>query len=149
MEDFKLFVKKFGEPLTPLYKTILPSSIVKDFERGWGNGYVIIPEDHFLHGKDYHEINKLGIRVHGGLTFSMLVNDQLISEWKEVDESTKGGWIVGFDTHHYGDNKENWTMSRVIEETRKLKKQLIELKPPNPTKEYKKYLNQLKKVNQK
>ena len=41
---------------------------ITDF--GWGNGYVLIPQDHQLHGKDYSDID---IYVHGGLTFSEYV----------------------------------------------------------------------------
>ena len=41
---------------------------------GWGNGYVIIPEGHKLHGKHYEELNKRkAISVNGGLTYSMNV----------------------------------------------------------------------------
>ena len=39
---------------------------------GWGNGYVIIPKDHPLNGKNYDEIHDLmpKLDVNGGLTFS-------------------------------------------------------------------------------
>ena len=37
---------------------------ITDF--GWGNGYVLIPQGHPLHGKHYDEID---VDVHCGLTF--------------------------------------------------------------------------------
>jgi len=34
-------------------------------ETGWGNGYVAVPKEHPLYGKDY---NNIDIDIHGGLT---------------------------------------------------------------------------------
>lgn len=45
---------------------------------GWGNGYVLIPEDSPLHGKDYNDID---VDVHGGLTFSELVDAEMVKVW--------------------------------------------------------------------
>lgn len=42
---------------------------------GWGNGYVLIPEGHPLHGEHY---DKIDVDVNGGLTFSELVDDDMI-----------------------------------------------------------------------
>lgn len=93
-------------------------------DRGFGNGYVLIPKGHPMHGKHYDDIP---VDVHGGLTFSQLVNDKMIKEW-ELEESDKGAWCVGFDTAHYQDNNTNWPEQRVLEETERLKEQLILLK---------------------
>ena len=91
---------------------------------GWGNGYVLIPEGHPLHGLNYDEID---ISVHGGLTFSGLITQETIDyDWSEdLDSGDIGKWCVGFDTSHYGDNVFNWTRSRVLEETINLVEQLI------------------------
>lgn len=40
---------------------------LKGHTAGWGNGYVLIPQGHFLYGKCYDDIH---VDVHGGLTFS-------------------------------------------------------------------------------
>lgn len=94
--------------------------------KGWGNGYVIIPKEHALHGKHYDEINDY-INVHGGLTFSDPASD-LLGDWEEVDENDIEGWIIGFDTAHYGDTLEYWTKERVEEETKNLLKQIEDFK---------------------
>lgn len=89
---------------------------------GWGNGYVLIPEGHPLHGKHYHDIEN--IDVHYGLTFSTLVTDKLIERCPELTEEDKGMWVVGFNTTHYGDNLAVWPKARVQQETDHLLKQL-------------------------
>jgi|ERR1700722_19801912 len=86
---------------------------------GWGNGYVIIPQGHFLHGKDYDSID---VEVHGGLTFSEKASD--CKDWTDLSEEDKEGWIVGFDTAHLGDTPENCNKEFVERETLYLKAQL-------------------------
>lgn len=88
---------------------------------GWGCGYVIIPENHHLHGKHYSEID---VDVHGDLTFSDLITDELIERWPELSPSDKGKWIVGFDTAHAGDNIVKWPKELVQAETDCLLEQL-------------------------
>ena len=89
--------------------TWLPRLLV-DF--GWGNGYVLIPKGHPLHGKDYDEIS---VSVHGGLTFAQLVDEEFISVWG-LDEEDEGCWCVGFDTVHWQDTLETWPEERVVAE---------------------------------
>ena len=49
----------------------LPSPLTGYGRCGWGNGYIIIPEGHPLHGMNYNDIeDKYGLAVHGGLTYS-------------------------------------------------------------------------------
>lgn len=88
---------------------------------GWGNGYVLIPENHPLHGKDYDDID---VDVHGGLTFSELVDAEMVEKW-ELDKEDKGKWCVGFDTAHYSDNLSKWSKEKVQEEAERLKEQLL------------------------
>lgn len=85
-------------------------------DHGWGNGYVIIPKGHKYYGVDYDNIP---VNVHGGLTFSDYANTL---DWSEIKD--KEGWVVGFDTAHYGDNSINRPRSWVVRETNKLRKQL-------------------------
>jgi hypothetical protein len=70
-----------------------PDETYNDFtmQRGYANGYVILHPGHKYFGVDYNEID---VEVHGGLTFSKL---------DEVNNT----WVIGFDTHHGGDNKRN------------------------------------------
>lgn len=88
---------------------------------GWGNGYVVVFEGHPAYKEDYNSINA---NVHGGLTFSDYAN-QL--DWPEITEDMKDGWIIGFDTCHYGDTMRKWPKERVIEETDDLKNQMLNL----------------------
>jgi len=77
------------------------------FNRGWGNGYVLIPEGHEFYGKRYDDID---VDVHGGLTFAEFIPEGDDFGWRP-------GYWIGFDTAHTGDNKEEWTKSEVFKET--------------------------------
>ncbi len=101
--------------------TWLPISI-----KGWGNGYVVIPKGHPLHGKGYDEINE-HISVHGGLTFAAPASE-LDESWGEVTKEDKSGWVVGFDTCHFQDTPANWTKEKVQQETDRLMKQIQNFK---------------------
>lgn len=91
----------------------------------WSNhmcGYVRLPADHFLYGKDGADIDQLAI-VHGGVTYT---SGELFG-----DES---GWWVGFDCAHYTDarkpNDERGTyrsLLYVFHETYLLATQLADL----------------------
>jgi hypothetical protein len=77
------------------------------YPRGWGNGYVLVPEGHKFHGKHYYDID---VNVHGGLTFGEVIDEGDDFGWRP------GHWI-GFDTAHDGDNKTFWTKLEVLKET--------------------------------
>jgi len=100
-------------------KVVIKESNRFEFEFGWGNGYVLIPKNNHLHGNDY-----INVDVHGGLTFSGLVDAKMV-EYLELDKEDEGKWCVGFDTSHYGDNLSEWSKEKVQEETEKLKNQLL------------------------
>lgn len=86
---------------------------------GYGNGYVVLPPEHPYHGIDYDDIP---VHVHGGLTFGEYADNL---NWQELDESDKGGWVIGFDTAHIGDDLEKWPDKQsVLKETAELKDQL-------------------------
>lgn len=86
---------------------------------GQYNGYVVIPKGHPMNGKDYDDIP---VDVHGGLTFACSA-DTVHKDFGILPED-KGGWIVGFDTCHYGDTAEKWTKEKVQAETDRLAEQL-------------------------
>lgn len=95
---------------------------------GWGNGYVTIPKEHPLHGKDYDTIHAIipSLSINGGLTFAGAADDL---EWDEIPKGSEGNWVVGFDTAHSWDTLEKWSKEKVMEEAEKLKVQLLEYKP--------------------
>lgn len=78
-------------------------------QRGWGNGYVIVPKGHPWYKKDYEVINCL---IYGGLTYSQ--------------QEKRDTWKVGFDTNHHGDTIEIWTYVKVAEEALDLYRQAVE-----------------------
>lgn len=88
---------------------------------GWGNGYVLIHKGHPLHSVDYDDIN---VKVHGGLTYSTLIGDNEIEGWG-LEKEDLGAWCVGFDTCHCDDTLLEWTKDAVLEETKRLKEQLL------------------------
>lgn len=97
-------------------------------ESGWGNGYVIIPTGHKLHGMSYDDIeNKFDIQVHGGLTFGELLTENWVDHWPELNADDVGSWMVGFDTCHYRDSIWRWPKEAVKEEADNLMKQLLAL----------------------
>ena len=105
-------------------KTFLVSSDwISISDKGWGNGYVCIPEGHPLYGVSYDDIHTLipNLSVNGGLTFSRYAKDL---NWEAIPEGCENTWIVGFDTLHYGDTIERWPKEAVQAETERLKEQL-------------------------
>jgi hypothetical protein len=96
---------------------------LKDYKKGWGNGYIAVPPSHFLWGMDYDKINEL-VDVHYGLTFSDVI-DSGSTAFKE--HAPEGYWVFGFDTAHYDDSLEKWPKEAVEAETKKLFAQIFEL----------------------
>ena len=60
--------------------------------------------------------------VNGGLTFSESADNL---DWEEIPEKNEGDWIVGFDTAHSWDTKDDWSKYRVQQETDSLMEQLL------------------------
>lgn len=88
--------------------------------RGEANGYVSIPAENPLHGKDYGDDVFRSVSVHGGLTWSSLAKE-LRGVPSDIDPES---WVVGFDTCHYGDNCSKWPLSEVIREAESLRSQI-------------------------
>lgn len=119
-----------------MYALIRNMTISRQMNTGTHNGYVLIPEDHPLYGKNTDTINEeLLYGVHGGVTWaeSHLKSKQIIAESEvltisdgldkhELNEDCFANkyWVVGFDTAHYGDNPNNWNKTAVTAETEKL-----------------------------
>ena len=66
---------------------------------GHRSGYIEIPEDHFLYGKHYSEIDDI-VDVHGGWTYSGYTRDNYPAK------ASSKSWWIGFDTAHWGDAKD-------------------------------------------
>lgn len=95
---------------------------------GWGNGYVIIPDDH--PGLSVDMNLEARIDVHGGVTFCEPITDKMRADprWSEHLVKHPGpGTLIGFDTAHLYDNMENCGIFFVKLETLRLKKQLEKL----------------------
>jgi len=109
---------------TEIKKVVLENNWLSSLNVGWGNGYVVIPKGHKLHGVHYDNIE--GIDVHGGLTFSECADKELIKTLG-LSDNDLGSWVIGFDTCHYADNKMNWPKYQVELETQRLLEQVINL----------------------
>lgn len=105
-----------------LYRIL--NSINPLIPHGYANGYVAVPQNHPLWGKDYDDEELWNIDVHGGLTYSDSWRDQFPNAELLDGEVPKGYWIFGFDTAHYGDNSENCDRQYCINEVTSLKEQL-------------------------
>ena len=60
-------------------------------------GYIAIPKEHELYGKDYDSID---IDIHGGFTYAEY------SEGEYPIKSDENVWWIGFDCAHYMDAKD-------------------------------------------
>ena len=95
-------------------------------ERGWGNGYLVIPKEHPLWGVHYDVINESShLLPHGGWTFSQFYHKMKNQSNKFITEESffefnKDDWIIGFDTAHYNDNLDNWPKKEVFNHIREL-----------------------------
>ena len=95
-------------------------------ERGWGNGYLVIPERHPLFEVHYDTINQSNhMQAHGDWTFSQFYNkmkkieDEIIFDGPSF-KLNSNDWIIGFDTAHYNDNLINWSKKEVFNHIREL-----------------------------
>lgn len=97
-------------------------------EMGEYNGYVAVPPEHPLYGKDDNAEEVEALEVHGGVTYAGEIKHlPYPSELLDHKEIPRDWWVFGFDTCHYGDNPDEWNLERCTEETRELQKQLEEL----------------------
>ncbi|PRY38409.1 hypothetical protein CLV58_109136 [Spirosoma oryzae] len=76
---------------------LMESHLGKQFGTGWGNGYVELPEGHPWFNVHYEHIP---VDIHGGLTYANFEEGK--------------GWVIGFDTAHYGDSPDNWSEEAVL-----------------------------------
>lgn len=124
----------------------LNNSVNKDFAEsnkrhgfavnvGYANGYVAVPPEHPLYGKDYDTANEY-IDIHGGLTFAASVDEIKHVGWRDnteginiakFDDLPKDYWIFGFDTMHFNDGPHH-DREWCINETKDLMNQLENIK---------------------
>lgn len=121
---------------------LIPAEIVKDLEklmalfdfhtkldlnflnRGWGNGYVVIPVGHPLYGMNMTALDKL-VDAHGGITFARIIDEEMIQPAQsKLTEDDLGAWLIGFDTLHSHDNINTHNREFVEKETLRLEKQV-------------------------
>lgn len=83
-------------------------------EGGYGArcGYVSAPEGSLAFDCHYGDEPLANMIVHGGITFSGP---------SRLDGT---GWWIGWDTMHYGDTPDRWTLDAVIAETNRLAEQV-------------------------
>lgn len=104
-------------------KTVIKENTwLSGMDKGYGNGYVVLPVGHRWHGMNYNEIP---VEVHYGLTFGSVATPELVEYWPELDETDLGAYVIGFDTCHYRDTAESCPRSFVEYETENLKQQCL------------------------
>jgi len=86
--------------------------------RGWGNGYVTIPDWHPLFNVHYNDIEQ-HIEVHGGITYSDSIRYGTNDKYSM--------WQFGFDTNHGYETPENDDVVYVEKETVHLREQLWQI----------------------
>jgi hypothetical protein len=75
------------------------------YERGWGNGYAVVPKGHPLYGIEEPYGKGHVIDVNSEITFA---------GWRQ--HNGKEYWVIGFDTAHYGDSILKWPKEAVERE---------------------------------
>ena len=108
---------------------------IPSYDRGWGNGYVLVPPYHPY----YDDVN---VEVHYGLTWGSRVGDfNIIKDDLQVEycpslkkiiddgnvDSLKDYWVYGFDTAHHMDSISRWPKEAVWIETEDLYEQFIDI----------------------
>jgi len=126
----EMFVHKYPPDFTPIR-----SGCGLGF--GWGCGYVIVPAGHVAYGYCLKESKNLFVvepvfDVHGKVTFCRLMTGRIKEKLEKFfsREFPENSILIGFDTAHPGDTIENWSEEHVVEETRRLLKQVNEFDQP-------------------
>lgn len=97
-------------------------------ERGWGNGYIIIPKNRLYNIPD--DENDINVYVHGGFTLSYIIDKNIYESFNlKMTNAQIGDRLLGFDTCHYNDTIINWPKDRVEEETKRIAKEIYEIYP--------------------
>lgn len=96
----------------------IKTAMVENDFGGFANCYIGLPKGHPWYEMEYDDIEERcpeTNKVHGGLTYSK-------NKVPYSNEEGEGLWWVGFDTKHYGDNKENCDREFCENEIKKLVK---------------------------
>lgn len=98
--------------------------------RGWGNGYIAVPQDSPFWGLDYGDESFWDIEIHGGFTFGSKMDYKKFDKsvfWSSIikKEDIEGWWVFGFDTAHCSDTLEKWPKIEVIKHTLKIRAEII------------------------
>jgi hypothetical protein len=116
MRKFNLLKKSLG-----VVEKFIKETTDKIYNEGWGSGYVFLSPEHPYHGIYYDDLNNY-IEVHGGLTFSDIIDTEMCEYW-EISTKYIGWWCVGFDTTHF--TITDWPKEEVERETEYLAQQFL------------------------
>lgn len=110
--------------------TIDRNTFMPEHNMGWGNGYVVLPEEHPLHGLGYYDIPESHeVDVHGGITYAETAAN-CSDEVKERLGLDGSEWVFGFDTAHGSDTPQRWTRETVQVELERFAKQFESMDQP-------------------
>jgi len=76
-------------------------------ERGWGNGYAVVPKGHPLYEVESPYESGCDLDINSEITFA---------GWRQ--HYGREYWVIGFDTAHYGDNILRWPKEAVQREAK-------------------------------
>ena len=100
------------------------------------NGYVAIEKDLDPADCDYDKLNDLlrGDCPYGGVTFAEFgynIPKEVLNNYEQDNDLININWddyvIYGFDTLHYGDNRDMWPKDKVFFEAERFEQNLINI----------------------
>lgn len=99
-------------------------------ECGAANGYVAVPPEHLMAGMGYDAVMEtFGYAPCGELTFARPFREACkMADFRPVEKGAASPndlqsrwWVIGFDTMHFGQTRENMPVERVVEDANLLR----------------------------
>jgi len=86
------------------------------YERGWGNGYAIVPKGNPLYGVEEFYESGFDLNEDSEITYA----GYMVIQGAER-------WVIGFDTAHHGDNILKWPKEAVERSAKKLAEEVAKI----------------------
>ena len=108
--------KEYDENYIGLEWFVKKAEVNPFFERGWGNGYAIVPRNNSLYKLSLEEVYRV-------VSDDFFIDSELT--WAgEMDHEGKLYQVLGFDTAHAMDSQITWPKEKVEQQAKLLAKKI-------------------------